>query len=129
MSSRLNFGWSCLEGTSPYAIEPPASCNEELAAPAVELVRGSVPVTDPAGTSPTVTRGRPSVDTRLRTGEPVCSVVAGSSCEIPALPTLAGRHLYGDFCDSSLRSFRLEGGRAVEQRLLGLDVLLLSSLA
>ncbi|MBA3333766.1 MAG: PQQ-dependent sugar dehydrogenase [Actinobacteria bacterium] len=127
LQAGINFGWSCLEGTSPYAIDPPPSCAEELVPPAIELVRGSVPVTDPAGAAPIVTRGRPKVDTRLETGEPVCSVVAGVFVRDPALPSLAGRHLYGDFCDSSLRSFRLQGGQAVDQRLVGLDVLLLSS--
>lgn len=125
----INFGWSCLEGTSAYALDPPPSCAEKLVSPAVELVRGSVPVTDPTGASPTVTRGRPQVDTRLETGEPVCSVVAGVFVRDPALPSLAGSHLYGDFCDASLRSFRLEGDQAVDQRLLDLDVLLLSSLS
>ena len=123
----VNFGWSCLEGTSPYALEPPPSCTDELLPPAIELVRGSVPVTSPAGVSPTVTRGRPKVDTRLETGEPVCSVVAGVFVQDPTLPSLVGRHLYGDFCDSSLRAFRIEGGQAVDQRFLGIDILLLSS--
>lgn len=125
----INFGWSCLEGTAPYALDPPPSCTGELVPPAIELVRGSVPVTDPRGASPTVTRVRPLVDARLETGEPVCSVVAGVFVRDPTLPSLVGRHLYGDFCDSSLRTFRIEGGRAVDQRLLGLDVLLLSSLS
>ena len=122
----INFGWSCLEGTSPYAVDPPPSC-AELASPAIELVRGSVPVTESKGALPTMTRGRPQVDTRLETGEPVCSIVTGVFVRDPALPSLVGRHLYGDFCDSSLRSFRLEGSRAVDRRALELDVLLLSS--
>ena len=123
----INFGWSCLEGTSPYAVDPPPSCAEELVPPAIELVRGSVPVTESKGALPTVTRGRPGLDTRLETGEPVCSIVAGVFVRDPALSSLGGRHLYGDFCDSSLRTFRLEGNRAVDRRTLGLDILLLSS--
>ncbi len=123
----LNFGWSCYEGTAPYALDPPRSCREDLVPPAIELVRGSVRAANDTDARPTVTRGRATVDSRLESGEPVCSVVAGVFVRDPALPGLAGRHVYGDFCDSSLRSFRLQDGEAVESRPLGLDVVVLSS--
>jgi hypothetical protein len=123
----LNFGWSCLEGTSPYALEPPPSCRKDLVPPAIELVRGSVRAAEGTDASPRVARGRAKGDTRLETGEPVCSVVAGVFVQDPGLSSLVGRHIYGDFCDSSLRSFRLEGGEVVDPRPLGLDVVVLSS--
>jgi hypothetical protein len=122
----LNFGWSCLEGTAIYAPGGPSSCNQALP-PAFELVRGSSPVVEPDGNSPRATRGRPRVETRLTPGEPVCSVVAGVLVQDRALPSLVGRHVYGDFCDPSLHSFRLDQGRAVDRQPLGLDVVLLSS--
>ena len=49
-------------------------------------------------------------------------MVLGPAVGDPALPYLAGRHLYGDFCDAPLRSFRLEDGRVVDDRPLGADV-------
>ena len=122
----LNFGWSCLEGRAPYASDGPASCAQAVP-PALELIRGSIRAEEPHGVAPTVTRGRPRASTRLTPGEPVCSIAAGVFVRDPSLPSLVGRHLFGDFCDSSLRSFRLERGQAVDERKLGLDVLLLSS--
>ncbi len=123
----LNFGWSCFEGTTPYTYAPEdvSSCNRAVP-PAIELVRGSKPV-EASDAAPTVTRGRPRVDARLLHGDPVCSIVTGDVVQDPALSDLVGRHLYGDFCDPSLWSFRLDGVRAVDQRPLGLKVLLLSS--
>jgi glucose/arabinose dehydrogenase len=123
----LNFGWSCLEGTTPFAFAPEdvSSCDNAVP-PAIELVRGSAPLEEPDA-APTVTRGRPRVDARLEPGDPVCSIVTGVAVQDPALPSLAGRHLYGDFCDGSLRSFRVDGDQAVDERPLGVDVLLLSS--
>jgi hypothetical protein len=32
------------------------------------------------------------------------------------LPGYAGTYFYGDYCTGFIRSFRLEGGRAVDQR-------------
>ncbi|MBA2371516.1 MAG: PQQ-dependent sugar dehydrogenase [Chloroflexi bacterium] len=121
----LNFGWSCLEGRATYASGGPPSCARAVP-PALELIRGSLRATN-EDTAPTVTRGRPRVSTRLSVGKPVCSIVAGVSVENRSLPSLHGRHLYGDFCDSSIRSFLLESGRVVDQRTTGLEVFLLSS--
>jgi hypothetical protein len=94
--------------------------------PAIELVRGSARISQ-SSAAPVVTRGRPRTDPRLLPGDPVCSIVTGVAVEDPVLPALAGRHLYGDFCASSLHSFRLDGGQAMDDRRLGIDVLLLSS--
>jgi glucose/arabinose dehydrogenase len=123
----LNFGWSCFEGTSRYAqgLNGPPSCDDAVF-PAIELGRGAAPIAEPTE-APMVTRGRPRVDTRLTPAEPVCSVVMGVFVRDPALPTLKGAHLYGDFCEASLRSFRLDRGRVIDERRLGIDVLLLSS--
>jgi hypothetical protein len=57
----------------------------------------------------------------------VCSIVAGVFVQDPSLPTLVGRHLYSDFCDASLRSFRLEGKEAVDDKVVAPGVPLLSS--
>jgi hypothetical protein len=123
----VNFGWSCFEGTSQFAhgLNGPPSCTEATP-PAIELVRGSARVSE-SSADPAVTRGRPRTDTRLMPGDPVCSIVAGVAVQDPALTALVGRHLDGDFCASSLHSFRLEGERAVDDRPLGVDVPLLSS--
>jgi hypothetical protein len=45
----------------------------------------------------------------------------------PAVPDLAGRYVYGDFCTGRLRTFRIRGGRATEDRSLNLRVASLSS--
>ena len=123
----LNFGWNCFEGTSPYAqgANGPPSCDDSVP-PAIELVRGSAPVIEPTAAA-TVTRGRPRADSRLVPGEPVCSIVTGVVVRDPRLTSLVDRHLFGDFCDSSLRSFRLDGEQVLDERYLGVEVLLLSS--
>jgi hypothetical protein len=69
-----------------------------------------------------VTRSRPRLDVRFRPGEGVCSVVVGVTVQDPELRDLEGRQLYGDFCDPELRSFRLEGNRAVDDEPLGVSV-------
>jgi hypothetical protein len=123
----LNFGWSCLEGRATYATDGgPSSCDGAVL-PAIEFVRGSIRADDPAGATPVVTRGLPRVSTRLDPGHPLCSIVAGVFVQDPSLPSLVGRHLYGDFCDTTLRSFRLEGTEAAEDRSVGQGVPLLSS--
>jgi glucose/arabinose dehydrogenase len=56
-----------------------------------------------------------------------CSVTGGVVVRDPGLPALAGRYLYGDYCAGDIRSFRIEGGRAVSDRSAGLHVASLSS--
>jgi glucose/arabinose dehydrogenase len=123
----LNFGWSCYEGTTDFAFAPPdlAPCDDAVP-PEIELARGAAPIEEP-DTAPVATRGRPREDARLVAGDPVCSIVVGDAVQDAALPALNGRFLYGDFCDPTLRSFRVEGGRVVDDRPVGLDVLVLSS--
>jgi hypothetical protein len=124
--SGLNFGWSCFEGTAPFFPDGVASCASSVP-PIVEHLRGATPVVPRPETAPPVTRGRPRVDTRLRPGGPACSVVVGVFVRDPELPSLAGRHVYGDFCETMVRSFRLENGRAVDRQELGVTVFVMSS--
>ena len=56
-----------------------------------------------------------------------CSVTGGVVVRDPALPSLAGRYVYGDYCRGQLRSFRISNGKATADRALGLDVSSLSS--
>ena len=57
-----------------------------------------------------------------------CSVTGGYVVRDPALTSLYGRYLYGDFCEGALRSFTAAPGRpAADDRELGLDVAGLSS--
>jgi glucose/arabinose dehydrogenase len=56
-----------------------------------------------------------------------CSVTGGYVVRDPALPSLRGRYLYGDFCAGELRSFVPAPGRARGDRSLGLSVPGLSS--
>ncbi len=49
-----------------------------------------------------------------------CSVTGGYVLRDPALPALAGRYVYADFCAGRLRTARLAAGRATEDRALGL---------
>ena len=51
-----------------------------------------------------------------------CSVTGGYVVRDPALPALDGRYVYGDFCAPALRSFRLSGTKAVDDKRLGLEV-------
>lgn len=45
-----------------------------------------------------------------------CSVTGGFVYRGAALPALAGLYFFSDFCSSFVRSFRLAGGQAVEER-------------
>ncbi len=56
-----------------------------------------------------------------------CSVTGGVVSRDRAVPDLAGRYVYGDYCAGRLRSFRIAGGRATDDRGLGLRVASLSS--
>ena len=122
----MNFGWGCFEGSILQFPERPAPCKDPVP-PAIEHFRRSTPTVERKNVAPRVTRGRPPVDVRLEPGEPVCSIIAGVAVQDPELPGLVGRYLYGDFCDPTLRSFRLDGGQAVDRRSLGLGIPLLSS--
>jgi glucose/arabinose dehydrogenase len=43
-----------------------------------------------------------------------CSITGGYVYRGPSAPSLVGRYFYADFCSSWVRSFRLEGGEAVD---------------
>jgi glucose/arabinose dehydrogenase len=62
------------------------------------------------------------------THEVGCSITGGYVVRDRSLPTLYGRYLYGDYCAGQLRSFPARsGGRADDDRALGLEVPQLSS--
>ncbi len=48
-----------------------------------------------------------------------CSVTGGVVVRDPAIPALAGRYLYGDYCRGQVRSFKISGGRATGDAPLG----------
>lgn len=56
-----------------------------------------------------------------------CSITGGYIVRDRSLKSLYGRYIYGDFCDSALRSAKLRSGRAVGDRRTGLRVRALSS--
>jgi glucose/arabinose dehydrogenase len=56
-----------------------------------------------------------------------CSVTGGVVVRDPALPALAGRYVYGDYCRGLLFSLRVSGGRAVDVGSLDKRVSELSS--
>jgi hypothetical protein len=45
-----------------------------------------------------------------------CSIIGGPLYRGCRMPELAGTYFYGDYCSAFVRSFRLQGGQAVEQR-------------
>ena len=51
-----------------------------------------------------------------------CSVTGGYVVRDPQLPALAGRYVYGDYCESALRSLIPRRGRAQGDRPLGLHL-------
>jgi glucose/arabinose dehydrogenase len=56
-----------------------------------------------------------------------CSITGGYVVRDPALPSLAGRYVYGDYCQGVLRVARLKLPRAERDRSLGLHVSNLTS--
>ncbi len=61
---------------------------------------------------------------RTHSGDGVCSITSGYVVRDPALTSLAGRYLHGDFCAPSIRSMQAGGG---DDRETGLRVSQLSS--
>ena len=85
----LNYGWNTMEGTLCYGA---ASCDRTgLTLPAFEYEHG----TGNAGG---------------------CSITGGFVYRGRALPELAGRYLYSDFCGGYLKSFFATGNGITEQR-------------
>ncbi|MGH2979874.1 MAG: PQQ-dependent sugar dehydrogenase [Solirubrobacterales bacterium] len=68
----------------------------------------------------------PPVHTYGRSGGE-CSVTGGVVVRDPALPALAGRYVYGDYCAGRIRSLRVRRGRATGDRAHNLRVAELSS--
>lgn len=92
-----NYGWPCKEGFAEYRPEPGCA---------------GVPLHDPL-----LVRGH---------GTPFhCSIVAGYVVRDPGLPTLFGRHIYGDYCAAPLRSVALSDASTDAE--VGLSVQALSS--
>ncbi len=56
-----------------------------------------------------------------------CAVIGGVVVHDPRLPSLAGRYLFGDYCDGKLHSLRVDGGKATDVTDLGLTVPTLDS--
>ena len=82
----LNYGWRIMEGNHCY---PAAPCNGVgLTTPVLEYSHAS--------------------------GN--CSVTGGFVYRGAAIPELTGHYLYADYCAGILRSFRLSGGQALDQR-------------
>jgi glucose/arabinose dehydrogenase len=81
-----NYGWNVMEGSRCFS--PSSGCNMAgLTLPVVEY---------------THSQG--------------CSVTGGVVYRGCRMPGYAGTYFYGDYCTGLIRSFRLEGGRAVDQR-------------
>ncbi|PYQ17926.1 MAG: glucose dehydrogenase [Acidobacteria bacterium] len=81
-----NYGWNTMEGNSCYA--PPSGCSMAgLTLPVLDYGHGDG-----------------------------CSITGGYVYRGCRLPGYAGTYFYGDYCAGFVRSFRLENGRAVDQR-------------
>lgn len=92
-----NFGWNAFEGNANFE---PGNLN-----PAGRLVR------------PVTTYGRSAG----------CSVTGGFVYRGKKIPTLAGRYFYGDFCQGTIWSLRVKGGKAKGKKRHGFRVGSLSS--
>ena len=56
-----------------------------------------------------------------------CTVIGGVVVRDPRLPGLAGRYLFGDYCDGKIESMRIVDGKATDVQALGPQVPSLSS--
>jgi hypothetical protein len=92
-----NFGWSCFEGRHAYS------------------PNGGEPPCNPLGG----THVRPVAEYSHSRG---CSITGGYVVRDPGLAAIAGRYVYGDYCERPLWSLRLATPDAQDDRRLGLDV-------
>lgn len=94
-----NFGWSAFEGNTPFNEDQPVE-GEAAAA------------------------GRTIEPALIRTHEEgYCSITGGLIVRDENLPSLYGRYIYGDLCQTELRSFVPRDGQPAEgDRGLGVDV-------
>ncbi len=82
-----NYGWSVTEGL--HCFHPSSGCDTSgITLPVIEVSHGD------GGT---------------------CSITGGYVYRGSAIPELTGHFLYSDYCGGYLRSFKYEGGEAVEQ--------------
>jgi glucose/arabinose dehydrogenase len=82
----LNYGWDRMEGL--HCFQPSSGCNRSgLTLPVVEYSH-----------------------------DDGCSVTGGYVYRGSAVPSLSGTYFYSDFCTGFVRSFRLAGGTATDQR-------------
>lgn len=82
-----NYGWDIMEGA--HCFEPPDNCDRTgLTLPVIEYNHS--------------------------TG--ACSITGGYVYRGSALPDLTGTYFYADYCSDFVRSFKLAGGRATEER-------------
>jgi glucose/arabinose dehydrogenase len=92
-----NYGWPCFEGSLAYHSDP--GCDgAQTAMPVIQ---------------------------RNHTTDGYCAIVGGYVVHDPALPTLAGRYIYGDDCATALRSANL--ANPADDVPVGLSVTQLSS--
>jgi glucose/arabinose dehydrogenase len=81
-----NYGWRIMEGTQCY--NPSSGCNQAgLTLPILDYDHGQG-----------------------------CSITGGFVYRGAAMPEVRGHYFYSDYCSGWLRSFRLSGGVAVDQR-------------
>ena len=102
-----NFGWSRLEGRYRFRAANPMKLRPARRS---ELPRRYV---------------APALEHLHRRGW--CAVVGGYVVRDPALPELAGRYVYGDFCRGRIVAAKLRAGRRAVSRPTNLTVELLSS--
>ena len=85
-----NYGWRTMEGTQCY--NPSTGCDQAgLTLPIIDYDHGQG-----------------------------CSITGGFVYRGAAIPEVRGHYFYSDYCSGFLRSFRLSGGVAVDQRDWGL---------
>jgi glucose/arabinose dehydrogenase len=92
-----NFGWKLYEGVQPY------DCGRELCSSGLP-VTGSPNVVWPVLTYP---------------HSAGCAVIGGPVIDDPALTTIRGRMIYGDFCANRVRTARPDSGWITDDRRLG----------
>jgi glucose/arabinose dehydrogenase len=88
-----NFGWSAFEGDAPFNADQTA----------------------PNAVKPALVY---SHDDPKNGG---CSINGGYVVRDPDVPALAGRYVYSDFCSGKIRSFKLQGTKAVDDKATGLE--------
>ena len=93
--SGANYGWNCLEGTRPTGRCP----------------------SPPAGAIPPVLQ-------KTHSGDGFCAIIGGYVVRDPGVPELNGRYVYGDNCQSAIRSAALVAPPAAvtDDRPTGLSV-------